>query len=170
MKHIYLLRHAKSEWDEPYQTDEERGLAERGKKQTKALRSFLHDYEIDVDLAFVSPAERTKRTYQALRKEILRLPKPDFKEAIYEAEEDDLLFLLHGVPDSVRSVMIVGHNPGLESFANAALYGAPDPSRFHKFPTASFLGLTCDKDSWKELTWGSCLLNVFWIPGRLGKE
>ena len=170
MKHIYLLRHAKSEWDEPFQKDEERGLSERGKKQTKALRSFLLDFGINVDSVLVSPAERALKTYQNLRKEILRLPKPDIRDSIYEAEEEDLLFLLHGIPNTVRSVMIVGHNPGLENFASSLLYGQSTPSRFHKFPTASFLGLSYSGEDWKNLDWGTCHLQVFWIPGHLGKE
>ncbi len=170
MKHIYLIRHAKSDWDEPFISDEERGLSLRGKKQTKVLRTFLQDYQLEVDIAFVSPAERTLKTYQSLRKEILRLPKPELREAIYEAEADDLLFLAQGVPNSIQSFLIVGHNPGLESFASGLLFGDPERSRFHKLPTASFLGISLPIDSWKEIEWGLGQLKVFWIPGAVGKE
>jgi|JI8StandDraft_1071087.scaffolds.fasta_scaffold01147_7 phosphohistidine phosphatase len=170
MKQIFLLRHAKSDWDEPFLSDEKRGLSERGKKQTKALRSFLLDYQLDIDAAFVSPAIRAERTYATLRKEILRLPKPEVRDSIYEAAGEDLLFLCHGIPDSIHSALIVGHNPGLDEFANGLLFGNTEPSRLQKFPTASFIGLTFAGESWKELSWGTARLKVFWIPGRIGKE
>jgi phosphohistidine phosphatase len=170
MKQIYLLRHAKSEWDEPYLTDEKRGLSERGKKQTKAVRNFLQDYRLDVDLTYVSQAVRAEKTYQSLRKEILRLPKPEIRESIYEADGEDLLFLCQGIPNSIQSVLIVGHNPGLEEFANGLLFGSPEPSRLQKFPTAGFIGLTYAGEKWKELGWGTARLKVFWIPVQIGKE
>ncbi|TGK81570.1 phosphohistidine phosphatase [Leptospira noumeaensis] len=170
MKHIYLLRHAKSEWDEPYDSDLERSLSRRGKEQSKALREYLKESRFEFDQCLVSPAERTQKTYAFLRKEILRFPKPDLREAIYDADKEDLLFLLHGLSPSVRSVCLVGHNPGLEELGSALLFGESSHTKFQKFPTASFLGLSFPQDSWKDLVWGSCQLAVFWIPGQIGKE
>ncbi|GBF51628.1 putative phosphohistidine phosphatase SixA [Leptospira ryugenii] len=170
MKHLYLLRHAKSDWDEAYESDEERNLSDRGKKQTKALRNFLLDFKFQIDLAYVSPAVRTERTYHALRKDMIRLPKPEFKPAIYEADAEDLLFLVHGVPEYVRSVLIVGHNPGLEEFATGLLRGNPERSLFSKFPTSALVGLQFAANTWKEVEWGKAALTLFWIPGQLGKE
>lgn len=170
MKHIYLLRHAKSEWDEPYETDLDRSLSRRGKEQSKALREYLKESRFEFDQCLVSPAERTLKTYASLRKEILRFPKPDLREAIYDADKEDLLFLLHGLSPSVRSVCLVGHNPGLEELGSALLFGESSHTKFQKFPTASFLGLSFSNESWKDLSWGSCQLAVFWIPGQIGKE
>lgn len=170
MKQIYLLRHAKSEWDEPYDSDLERSLSRRGKEQSKALREYLKESRFEFDQCLVSPAERTQKTYASLRKEILRFPKPDLREAIYDADKEDLLFLLHGLSPSVRSVCLVGHNPGLEELGSALLFGETTPIKFQKFPTASFLGLSFSEESWKDLSWGSCQLAVFWIPGQIGKE
>lgn len=170
MKHIYLLRHAKSEWDEPYLTDEKRGLSERGRKQVKALRSYLLDYQLDIDATYISPATRTEKTYSFLRKEFLRLPRPESNGSIYEAGGEDLLFLCQGIPNNIHSAMIVGHNPGLEEFANGLLFGNTEPSRLQKFPTAGFMGLTFAGENWKELAWGTARLKVFWIPGKIGKE
>lgn len=170
MKTIYLLRHAKSDWDEPYETDKERSLSTRGKHQTKALREYLRESGFEFDLSFVSPAERTKRTYHNLRKEILRLPKPDYRDSLYDSDKEDLLFLLHGLTKDIKSVCLVGHNPGLEDFATELLFGESSHSRFHKFPTAAFLGLSFPLDNWKELGPGTCKLVVYWIPGMIGKE
>ncbi|EKJ87748.1 SixA phosphatase family protein [Leptospira meyeri] len=170
MKQIYLLRHAKSEWDEPYDSDLDRSLSRRGKEQTKALREYLKESRFEFDQCFVSPAERTQKTYTSLRKEILRFPKPELRESIYDAEKEDLLFLLQGLTPAVRSVCLVGHNPGLEELGSSLLFGDSEVSHFQKFPTAAFLGLSFSKDSWKDLSWGSCQLSVFWIPGQIGKE
>jgi phosphohistidine phosphatase len=170
MKQIYLLRHAKSDWEEPFTSDEERGLSDRGKKQTKALRSFLLDYHLNIDVAYVSSAVRAEKTYQALRKEIIRLPRPEIRDMIYEADAEDLLFLCHGIPNSTESILIVGHNPGLEEFANGLLFGSTEPSRFQKLPTASFIGLSFAGENWKDLNWGTARIKVFWIPGQIGKE
>lgn len=170
MKQIYLLRHAKSEWDEPYDTDLERSLSRRGKEQSKALRDYLKESRFEFDQCYVSPAERTLKTYATLRKEILRFPKPELRESIYDSDKEDLLFLLQGLSPSVRSVCLVGHNPGLEDLGSSLLFGETEFSRFQKFPTASFLGLSFSEVSWKNLSWGSCQLAVFWIPGQIGKE
>lgn len=170
MKHIYFLRHAKSEWEEPYDTDEERTLSYRGKQQSKALREYLKESRFEFDICLVSPAERTKRTYQSLRKDILSLPKPEYRESLYDAEKEDILFLLHGLPSGVRSCCLVGHNPGLEELATELLFGETNHSRFHKFPTAAFLGLSFPSENWKDLSPGTCKLVVYWIPGMIGRE
>ncbi|MBM9592560.1 histidine phosphatase family protein [Leptospira sp. 201903075] len=170
MKQIYLLRHAKSEWDEPYDSDLERSLSRRGKEQSKALREYLKESRVEFFQCFVSPAERAQKTNAALGKENLRLPKTDVREASYGGDKEDLLFLLHGLSPSVRSVCLVGHNPGLEELGSALLFGETSPTKFQKFPTASFLGLSFSEESWKDLSWGNCQLAVFWIPGQIGKE
>ncbi|TGL23808.1 phosphohistidine phosphatase [Leptospira yanagawae] len=170
MKHIYLLRHGKSEWDLPYETDLERTLSRRGKEQSKALREYLKESRFEFDQCLVSPSERTLKTYSSLRKEILRFPKPEIRENLYDADKEDLLFVLHGLPSSTRSVCLVGHNPGLEELGSSLVLGEKEKSLFQKFPTASFLGLSFSEDSWKNLSWGSCQLVVFWIPGQIGKE
>lgn len=169
MKQIFLLRHAKSDWDLPFDDDRERGLSFRGKEQTKALREYLKESRFTFDKALVSSAERTQKTYSMLRKDVIRLPKPSIREEIYESEKEDYLFLLQGLDPNIGSVCLVGHNPSLEEFGNDLLFGEDAPLRFTKFPTCAFLGLSFALDSWKELHWGSCKLMVYWIPGQIGK-
>ena len=120
-------------------------------------------------MALVSQAVRAEKTYHHLRKEILRLPKPDVIPSIYESDAEDLLFLCQGIPNTVRSILIVGHNPGLENFASGLLFGNPEASCFTKFPTASLLGVNSECENWKDISFGKSKLKVFWIPGQIGK-
>lgn len=114
MKTIYLLRHAKSSWDDAGIADFDRPLNKRGLKTIPLVAEKIIDSRFEVDLIVSSPALRTRQT-ATLLKEAARLnAEIRFDERIYEASPQRLLEVIAAAAADKNSLMIVGHNPGLE--------------------------------------------------------
>lgn len=170
MKKLYLIRHAKSSWDFETLPDRERPLAKRGHSQIRFLKKFIQKFEWRVDQVLVSPSKRTESTYKIIQKGNPSLPDPVYRQELYETDWKEILKLLQNEKEENQSIAVVGHNPGLENLARFLLTSSDNLSLFSKFPTSSFLGLHFSKNSWAELSAGTCQLEVFWIPGNLGKQ
>jgi phosphohistidine phosphatase len=115
---VILLRHGKSDWSggEP---DHRRPLARRGRRQApEAGRWLAHDVGV-IDLAVVSPAERTRETWRLAAAQ-LAVPPPIREDArVYAASAHSLLGVLRELPDDVSTVVLVGHNPGVEDLVES---------------------------------------------------
>jgi phosphohistidine phosphatase len=134
---LYLLRHAKSSWEDPGLADHDRPLALRGRKAAKALGAYLREHDIEPELVLCSSAARTRETLERVGL------TGQIEDALYGAGASALLARLHEVPDAVASVMLIGHNPGMQQLA-FALAGLDD-----KFPTAALATLECG--GWSDL-------------------
>lgn len=114
-----VLRHAQTEGTRPGSTDHERRLTRDGERQAIELGAYLRTAGVEVDVALCSSATRARQTLDALgldaRCEVL--------DALYNAGGDEILAVLRGQDDAVRSVLVVGHAPGLPSVA----YELADP-------------------------------------------
>jgi phosphohistidine phosphatase len=114
---LVLLRHAKSDWSggEP---DLRRPLADRGRRQAPEAGRWLAGNIGTLDLAVVSPASRTRQTWELAAGE-LTTPPPVVRvdERVYAADAEDLLAVVHGLDADLGVVALVGHNPGLEDLA-----------------------------------------------------
>jgi phosphohistidine phosphatase len=110
---LVLLRHAKSDWSggEP---DLERPLAERGRRQAPEAGRWLRANLGHLDLAVVSPARRARSTWELVAAELEVPPSPRFDDQVYGASDAELLDLVRDLDDALVSVVLVGHNPGLE--------------------------------------------------------
>ena len=117
MRQLLLLRHAKSSWDDPKLPDRDRPLNARGRRAAAAMRTAMRD------LVLVSPARRTLETLEALEPWD-ETPLIETLESLYLGSASQLLSVLHGVGEVVRSVLVIGHNPGLHELAQM-LAGAP---------------------------------------------
>lgn len=124
MRQLLLLRHAKSSWDDTKQPDRERPLSERGRHAAAAIRRAMGQLGLAPDLVLVSPARRTLETLAALEPWD-ETPLVDPVEGLYLAEPAQLFAVLRNVPETVRSVLLIGHNPGLHDLAQALVAGAP---------------------------------------------
>ncbi len=113
---LVLLRHAKSDWSggEP---DVRRPLAKRGRRQAPEAGRWLAANLDPVDLALVSPATRALSTWELLSAELGRAPETRIVEQLYGASEEDLLDVVRRLEDRLTTVVLVGHNPGLEDLA-----------------------------------------------------
>jgi phosphohistidine phosphatase len=155
MRFVYLLRHAKSSW-KTGASDHERPLAGRGRRAAKAISRHLREQGIEPELVLCSTARRARETLERIEP-ALGTPAVRFERDLYGASAEALLERLRGVPDEVGSVMLIGHNPGLQLLAlDLARSGARELEE--KFPTAGLATLAFAGASWDELAPGAAEL------------
>jgi phosphohistidine phosphatase len=118
MRQLLLLRHAKSAWDDPDLPDHARPLNARGRAAAAAMSGAMHGLGLEPDLVLVSTARRTMQTLAALEP-WPELPLIEPMDALYLASAERILTVLRGVAETVRSVLVIGHNPGLHQAAMA---------------------------------------------------
>jgi phosphohistidine phosphatase len=172
MRQLLLLRHAKSSWDDASIPDRDRPLNGRGRRAAAAMRQAMHDLGLLPDLVLVSPSRRTMQTLEALEPwEETPLIEP--MESLYLADPPQLLAALHGVAETVRSVMLIGHNPGLHDLAvslagpRALAHGGPaEKALVAGFPTGALAEFVV-AGSWWDLREGGGRLIRFLTPRML---
>lgn len=154
MRQLLLLRHAKSSRDDPQLSDRERPLTPRGRRAAANMRGAMRRLGLEPDLVLVSPARRTLETLEALEPWD-ETPLIEPVEALYLGSATQLLTVLHSVADVVRSVLLVGHNPGLHELAvqlAAPPAKAPDPDTARRmaegFPTGALAEFTIPAPWW----------------------
>ena len=159
MPTLYLLRHAKSSWDDPGLADHDRPLAERGLRNAAVLSEHLRAAQILPELVLCSTAQRARETLAAV------LPAFDgeteilVERGLYGSSADELLARLRAVPEAVASAMVVAHNPGLEELASR-LAGDEAPERL---PTAALVELVSE-DTWPSLGESPCRIVSTTVP------
>lgn len=107
---LYVLRHAKSSWDDPGERDHDRALAPRGRRAVKLLARYVQDNQIEPELILCSTARRAVETLEGVDPPGERV----IESLLYGAGYDQLVERLRQVPEERSSVMIVGHNPALQ--------------------------------------------------------
>ncbi|SDD58706.1 phosphohistidine phosphatase [Algoriphagus faecimaris] len=149
MKKIILVRHAKSSWEKPFLRDHDRPLAERGIKAAPEMGKRLKSRNIEPDLILSSTAERAKSTAQLISKELqqsdalVRLDKN-----LYHASPPTLLSIIRKLPESLETVLLVGHNPGLNDLANqwgASLENLPTAAVYAVKANSTWTDFNADK-------------------------
>ena len=151
LRTLHLLRHAKSSRDAGVD-DADRPLAPRGARAAAALGVYLAQERLVPDLVLCSTARRAVETWERVAAELPRAPTVRRERALYLAAPEDLLARLARVDDAVRSVLLVGHNPGLASLA-AALAASDREAleRIGKFPTAALATFALGRGGWRAL-------------------
>lgn len=167
---LYLLRHAKSSWDEPALADHDRPLAKRGRKATKLLREHLRDAGVSPDLVLCSSAVRATETLEGIS-EGLGESQVEIESGLYGAGSHALLSRLRELPEEVGEVMVIGHNPAIEGLADElAGEGGGEDARVRmeaKYPTGGLATLAFS-GRWSELDWECAQLESFLVPRELG--
>ncbi len=172
MRQLLLLRHAKSSWDDSSVPDRDRPLNARGRRSVARMRLALHAHGLAPDLVLVSGAKRTLQTLEALDPwDDVPLIEP--MDSLYLASATQLLETLRAVADTVRSVMLIGHNPGMHdlALALAAPPGTPAEraaarSLAEGFPTCALAEFTVPA-AWSLLGPGGGRLQRFLTPRGL---
>jgi phosphohistidine phosphatase len=163
VKRLFLLRHAKSSWDDAALADRDRPLAPRGRRAVKVMAKHLRDEEISPSLVLCSSARRTRETLEG----VAPSGEVQIEDELYGASETDLLGRLQRVPDAVESVMLIGHNPAMQELALSLAAGGDRRGDVEsKFPTGALATLTVP-DDWDELRAGSAELVAFVTPKEL---
>ena len=170
MKTLYLLRHAKSSWDDPGLKDEERPLNERGFRAATVMGLYFAQCGFRPDVILCSTARRALETLDQVRPRLAGKPALTIDKAIYRADSAALLALVRDLPESAGSALIVGHNPALEEFAlSLAGSGAKElrASMAEKYPTGALTVLSLPQQPWSEIGWKMAELRNFTSPKDL---
>jgi phosphohistidine phosphatase len=166
---LYVLRHAKSSWDEPMQSDHDRPLAPRGRRAAELIARYVSDERIEPELILCSTARRARETLAAIP--VGPAPRR-FEPGLYHAGVDELLTRLEAVDPQVASVLLVGHNPALQMLvlrlagSDVQLVpGALEDVR-RKFPTGALATLRL-RSGWADLRAGGAELAGYVRPKAL---
>jgi len=160
MKHLLLIRHAKSSWDFPYLNDYDRPLNERGKRDAPKMAQWLSSQSVNADMIISSGADRAKNTATAFQA-VLNIPiKTD--DLLYHASKSKLLNIIKQTDNNLNSVILVSHNPGLNDLADYLLSGFSE-----NIPTAGIFCLKLDIQKWSETSPKNASLHFFQYPKNL---
>src|SRR5574338_419330 len=146
MKTLFLVRHAKSSWDDISLPDRDRPLADRGKRDVVKMSKRLADRGVKPDLILSSPAVRALTTAEVIA-ERLGFKRKDIvvDDRLYARPADDLLDVIQELGDKHERVMLVGHNPELTELAHRL------SSEITHLPTCAIAEFSFDAKSWQEI-------------------
>ncbi|HEX2528440.1 MAG TPA: histidine phosphatase family protein [Geminicoccus sp.] len=165
MTTIYLLRHAKSRWDEPGVDDHDRGLAPRGERDAPAMGRHAAGQGWRPDLVLCSTAKRAVLTASAFLEAAGFKPELRHSRSLYLAAAPDLLNLVR--QQEADGIMLVGHDPGIHELA-LLLTGPHASQRLQeKFPTAALAVIAFEGRSPAEIAAGEGMLSAFVRPKDL---
>ena len=169
MKTLTLLRHAKSDWDDAVQRDFDRPLNNRGRRAARTIGREMKRLGLAFDLCIASPAVRVRETLAEVEAAFGPL-RPSFDERIYLADADTLLELVRATPEVAKSLLLVGHNPGLEMLALALAAHGASPLLGEvevKYPTGTLAELSLPVERWADITENRAQLLRFIRPRDL---
>ena len=171
MRRLMLLRHAKAAPADGT-ADIDRPLVERGRQALPRVAAHLADEQLIPDLAVVSTARRARETWDVVAPTLGDVPAC-FEPRIYEAPADRILKVVREVESQVRTLLMVGHNPGFEDLAKL-LIGHGDRYAFarmaRRYPTAGLAVLDFAAEDWGEVKPGTGRLDRFVTPKSLGQD
>lgn len=171
MKTLILLRHAKSGWDDHGARDFDRRLNPKGERAARTMGQHMRDRGLSWDHAIASPAARVVETLEQVSAGYGRTIEPEWDRRAYLASASMLLDLIHHAPAEADTLLMSGHNPGIEELVLMLVPDcASDALRDEveaKFPTASLAVITCEGDNWGAVVAGKCTLTTFTRPRDL---
>lgn len=163
MKTLYIIRHAKSSWDDTSLDDFDRPLNERGKKDAPRMGKRLKERSVTPDLMLSSPAKRALSTCRKIA-EILKYSEDKIKteKNLYHASADGILKAIKDIKDKHEVVLLFGHNPGLTDFVNDFM---EDDNQFiDNIPTCGIVCFQIDIDFWSSVRFGEGKFEFFDYP------
>jgi phosphohistidine phosphatase len=163
MKTLYVIRHAKSSWDDTGLPDFDRPLNDRGKRDAPRMGKRLKEKSVHPDLMLSSPAKRTLSTCKRIA-EVLGFPKEKIKtdKTLYHADEEDILSVIRTIRDQYNTVLIFGHNPGLTDFVNSL--SRDEAMHIPNVPTCGLVAFSFETDSWQRVDFGNGKFLLFDFP------
>ena len=147
MKKLYVIRHAKSSWENFTVSDFERPLNDRGKKDAPEMAQRLADKKIKIDAFVSSPAKRAKKTAKLFAKAYHKKEEDIILvESLYEAAVSTFFDVVHNLDDGFDSVALFSHNPGITDFVNRLC----DTMHIDNMPTCAVFAVEAGIRSWKD--------------------
>lgn len=160
MKTLYVLRHAKSSWDDKSQADFDRSLNQRGLNAAPFIGEVMGKRDAVPDVIISSPAKRAMQTAALVKESSGSNAAIRYDERIYEASVHALMLVVSQIDDMFESALIVGHNPGMEGLINY-LTGILEP-----MPTAALAATVLNIGDWKDVTVKCGTLQFLIRPGE----
>jgi phosphohistidine phosphatase len=150
MKMLFLVRHAKSSWDDVSLSDKDRPLNDRGKRDAPKMGERLAKRGVQPDLILSSPAVRARTTAEIVAKP-LGYNRKDIvvDDRLYATTADNLLYTIEELDDKFACVMLFGHNPELTELAQRLSHGV---GVIEHMPTCAVAEFTFDIDSWAKVS------------------
>ena len=173
MLRLLLLRHANAERSRPGEGDVARRLTERGRSEAAELGACMQTEGLTPDATAVSPAARTRETWELVAKALANAPEPASDDRLYDATPADILKVIQDTPAKVGTLLVIGHNPGLHEFA-ASLVASGDRAARERLnqgmPTSALAVIDFTAKSWAELKSRTGRLERFVTPKRLAAD
>ncbi len=172
MKSLHLLRHAKSSRNDPGLNDHDRPLNKRGRQTAKMMAAYLRRAKITPDLVICSTAVRAQQTLDPIIIAAKKPPKIVLVRGIHERAQRTLWEQLWNLPESAKSVLLIGHNPALQDLALELAHAEVNkllPSAVEKkCPTGAMASFRFD-GAWKALAPHGALLVSFITPKSIAE-
>jgi phosphohistidine phosphatase len=173
-KKLILLRHAKSGWDDPVARDFDRPLNKRGEKAARLMGRWMKNEAVQFDHVIASPAVRVIETLDQVAAGYGQRIEATWERRVYLASSATLMDVLRELGDETASVLMVGHNPGLEDLVldlvNEDSGGTLRALVYEKYPTAAIAEVELDIASWSAIERGTGALTRFIRPRDLDPE
>jgi phosphohistidine phosphatase len=170
MRRLLLFRHSKAERPELGTEDRARPLMERGRRDAARIGAFMAAHALKPDRVLVSPAVRTQETWKHLSTALKPAPAATLNEKLYDATPHAILAAIKDVPASAHTLMVVGHNPGLQELALMLIASGDIDARerlHEKLPTSGLVIVDFAFDDWTKLHPQSGRLERFVSPRTL---
>jgi len=168
---LFLLRHAKAVAQHA-DGDRARGLSDAGRDSARTIAAAIAERHIAPSLVLCSDSARTRETLDMVLPALKPPPEIIYEEALYLADAKQLLQRLRHIPDSVRSVMLVAHNPGLQELAVLLSDQPTGPLMarlIQDFPTAGLARFEVNLP-WSALERGGARVMAILVPSALAKR
>ena len=147
MKTVLMVRHAKSSWANIGESDFDRDLNDRGKKDAPEMAQRIMSKKISLDAFISSPAKRAKKTCKAFCNVLgANKDKIIFIDSLYHASADTFYEVIQSLDDDYKQVAIFSHNPGITQFVNTLC----EDVKIDNMPTCSVFAVTMNSKSWKD--------------------
>lgn len=170
MRRIILLRHAKSAWSEPGANDHERPLNRRGQQAARMIGTYLNRHQLVPECVLCSTAARARETWVLVAAEIPAAPPAAYEDRLYNAGPGVLLNELQQAASAVKSLLLVGHNPGLQDLSTLLIASGDlgDRERLReKLPAGGLVVIDFPIEDWSKLHAHSGRLERFVVPRTL---
>ncbi len=154
MRRLLLFRHATAERADAAETDLQRLLTPQGRAEAATMGAYLASHALRPDQVLVSPAARTRETWRQIAAALRTAPEPAFDARLYNATAQTLLSVVKQTPDESRTVLVLGHNPGLHELAMLLTATGEIDTRERlreNLPTAGLAVIDFALDAWAKL-------------------
>lgn len=162
MRTLYLIRHAKSSWNDMSVDDFDRTLNNRGKRDAPIMAQWLKDKISSLDAIISSPAKRAKKTAKQFA-DIFDI-EVEYHNALYHAGQEEIFSSVYGADDRHSSIAIFGHNPGFTYFANTF---ASDQNYIDNVPTCGIVAIQSSAGKWSGFNDQNSKIQFFMYPKKL---